>query len=64
MSTSIGVMIKRISGLSGTKDVTEWEDGFIESIVSKTNNGQDTTRLTEKQVEVIERIHGKHFGGD
>lgn len=59
--TSIGTMIKRIAGLHGTNDVTAWEAGFISGIVSKTNNGGATTCLTEKQVEIIERIHGKHF---
>lgn len=31
--TSIGTMIKRIAGLQGTRDITEWEDGFIGSVV-------------------------------
>ena len=59
--TSIGTMIKRIAGLHGTKDVTEWESGFISGVVSKTNNGGATTCLTEKQIEIIERIHNQHF---
>lgn len=60
---SIGTMIKRIAGLQGTKDVSDWENKFISSIDGMTNGGDETTRLTEKQVEIIERIHNKHFAG-
>jgi len=59
--TSIGNMIKRISGLSGTKDVTDWESDFIDSVVMKTNDGTQTIGLSEKQVEIVLRIHNKHF---
>lgn len=58
---SIGTMIKRISGLLGTKDLTEWEQGFVSGAVEKTRNGDQTTGLSPKQVEIIERIHDKHF---
>lgn len=58
---SINAQIKRIAGLAGTKDVTPWESGFIDSIVTKTSDGKDVSRLTEKQIEHIERIHNKHF---
>jgi hypothetical protein len=63
MANSIGTMIIRISGLHGTKDVTEWENDFIRSIVEK-YNARDKSKameLTQKQVEIIERIHDKHF---
>ncbi len=60
---SVGAMIKKLSGLLGTKDITGWEQEFIESIITKSGNGADTTDLSDKQVSIIERIHGKHFGG-
>lgn len=58
---SINAQIKKIAGLAGTKDVTPWESGFIDSIVTKTNEGRDVSGLTEKQIDSIERIHNKHF---
>ena len=60
-STSIGIMIKRVSGLEGTKDVTDWESGFIRSIVIRTSNGEKTDALSESQVSIIVRIHNQHF---
>jgi len=60
---SLGQKIKSLAGLLGTKDLTEWEDGFIESIVRQTDEGEHTTSLTPKQVEVLDRLHGKHFAG-
>ena len=60
---SIGAMIKQIAGLHGTSDVTRWENGFIAAIVEFTDRGQDTTRLTEKQLAVIDRLYEQHFAG-
>ena len=61
--TSIGTMIKRISGLHGTNEVSDWESRFIGSVCEKTGYGKDTTSLSDKQVEIIERVHKKHFAG-
>jgi hypothetical protein len=59
--TTLNTMVKRVSGLQGTHDVSDWEDEFIASIVEKTRGGDDTSRLSEKQIEVLERIFRKHF---
>lgn len=59
--TSLGTMLKRISGLHGTKDVSDWESRFIGSVWEKSGYGKDTTALSAKQIEIIERIHNKHF---
>ncbi len=58
---SIGTMIKRISGLAGSRDVTDWESEFIRNISTRTNDGVKTTGLSDKQIEIIERIHNQHF---
>jgi hypothetical protein len=55
---SLGKQIELLSGLVGTKDVSEWESNFIESVEK---HKSDTSRLTEKQVEIIERLHNQHF---
>lgn len=60
-SVSIGNMIVRIDGLQDTADISEWENNFIHNIVDTTKCGRDTVPLTGKQVEIIERIHNKHF---
>lgn len=60
---SVGSQIKAIAGLQGTKDLSEWEEGFVDGIVKWTNEGANTGRLTEKQLEIIERIYSKHFAG-
>lgn len=53
---SVSQMIAQLEGLLGTKDLTEWETGFVETLVAR--KGQP---LTEKQLEVMERIYKKHF---
>jgi hypothetical protein len=58
---SIGQKIMRLEGLHDTRDVSEWENGFIESIVIKTDHGKHTAALSEKQIEIIARLYGKHF---
>lgn len=61
-TTSITTKVKRIAGLVGTKDVSDWEDEFIRSVLQKTRNGDDTRPLSEKQIDVIDRIFSKNFG--
>lgn len=61
--TSLNTMVKRCSGLIDTNDVSDWESDFLQSIVERTNEGDNTTSLTEKQIDVLERIFNKHFAG-
>jgi len=59
--TSTTTMIRRLSGLLDTRDLTEWEQQFVHhSLVEKLNAGK-VTSLTERQVETLERLHGRHF---
>lgn len=58
---SLAVMIEQIDGLTGTNDVTPWEDEFITGIVERLPANKDTRGYSAKQVEIIERIWGKHF---
>lgn len=58
---SIGQMIKQLDGLRDTKDVNDWENRFIKSVVGWSENGECTKVLSAKQIEVIERIYRKHF---
>lgn len=61
MMVSIRTQIAQISALLGTKAVNTWETEFIESILTKTKNGDNTTSLSEKQVECIEKIYNKNY---
>lgn len=58
---SLTTMVKQLSGLVDTKDVSDWENDFLESIMRSTHDGDNTTVLTEKQIDVVERIFKKHF---
>jgi len=60
---SLNTMVKRVAGLQDTRDVSDWENRFIASIVQKTKDGDDTRPLTENQIEVLERLFNKHFAG-
>lgn len=60
--TSTATMIRRLEGLLGTADLNDWESGFVETVSDKLAAGE-VTRLTEKQVETLERLHNKHFAG-
>ena len=59
--TTLNTMVKRVAGLQGTKDVSDWEDQFIASIVQKTREGEDTSGLSERQITALERLFEKHF---
>lgn len=59
---SLGTKIELLDGLRDTKDLSEWENGFVTSILERyLVAGRDTRMLTGKQVDVIERIWSKHF---
>jgi hypothetical protein len=58
---SIGAMIKQIDGLSDS-DLNIWETSFFDSVWTTSKEGKETSRLSEKQVECIEKIYNKHFG--
>lgn len=58
---SIGAQLKMIHGLLGTDSINGWEHNFISSVWEKTTEARDTTMLTEKQVESIEKIYTKNF---
>jgi hypothetical protein len=59
---SLGTKIEQCDGLRDTKDLSEWENGFVTSILERyLVAGRDTRMLTGKQVDVIERIWSKHF---
>lgn len=57
---STGQMIDRLAGMVGTKDLNDWETRFVSGLVARKNAGQ-VTSLSEEQLEVLERLHNKHF---
>lgn len=59
---SIGAMLKQLYGLTGTGDLTPWENTFVIDNYERTHSGACTTFLTEKVVAIIERLYAKHFG--
>lgn len=60
---SLNVMVQRVAGLLDTKDLSDWEAGFVQSIADQTKDGTNTTSLSEKQITVLERLFKKHFAG-
>lgn len=61
--TSLNTMVKRCSGLLDTNDLSDYETDFVASIMERTDDGENTSMLTEKQIDVLERIFKKHFAG-
>lgn len=57
---STTTMTKRLAGLLDTRDLTEWEQQFVRSVLARLDAGQITT-LTERQVETLEALHRRHF---
>lgn len=54
-------MVKQCAGLVGTDDLSVWEEEFMFSVLEQTKQGDNTTSLTEKQIDVVESIFDKHF---
>lgn len=60
-SVSTQTKIQQLQGLRGTKDVTSWENGFIENLATFLPPGGQVEAMSEKQVEIMDRLWGKHF---
>lgn len=60
-TVSIGSMIKSVAGMIGTGDLSTWEQSFVRSIAERSNQGTDTSLLSDKQVEIVDSIFRKHF---
>jgi hypothetical protein len=58
---SINLMVKKCTGLLGTKDITPWEERFLQNVKQLTSDGDNTTPLSENQVGRLEEIYEKHF---
>ena len=57
---SLNDMVRKILTLDES-DVSSWELGFLESMSAVTDDGDNVSRLSEKQIAVIERIYHTHF---
>jgi hypothetical protein len=52
--------VAQLEGLLGTSDLTDWESGFVQSLVHH-GYAKDSTKMSEKQVEMLDRVWSKHF---
>lgn len=57
---STNQMIDKLAGMVGTADLSPWESTFVERLIERKEAGQ-VTQLTEPQIELLERLHSKHF---
>ncbi len=58
---SLSSQLAQLSGLIGKKDVSAWEQKFIASVLKQSNDGKDTSRLTEPQIQKVEEVFERHF---
>lgn len=57
---STSQMIDRLAGMVGTKDLSDWETRFVQSLIDRKQAGK-VTSLSEKQLDVLVRLYSKHF---
>lgn len=55
-TVSTQTMLTQVCSLIGTKDLTDWETKFAESV-------EHRKVLTDKQLDALETIWNKHFAG-
>lgn len=58
---SIATMISQLAALIGTRDLTPWETEFVSDMQRFLQPGAQTTAMSPKQVEIVERIYKRHF---
>ena len=57
---STTTMIQRLAGMLGTKDLSDWEQGFVTTLKRYVDERR-VTELTDKQVEALDQLHERHF---
>lgn len=62
MAISVGGKLKQLAGMVDTKDLKQWENGFLKNVLRATGEGQRTSMLTGDQLEKIDEIFAKHCG--
>jgi hypothetical protein len=58
---SLWQMLSSLHGMLGTRDLTTWEQDFVRNCYDTVQHNKDTSRLTSKQVEIIQTTFDKHF---
>lgn len=58
---SIWQMLQALHGMLGTHDLSSWEQDFIRNCYDTVQHNKDTSRLSRKQVEIIQTTFDKHF---
>jgi hypothetical protein len=58
---SIWNMLECLHGMLGTNDLTSWQADFVRNCYDTVQHNKDTTRLSSKQVEIVQEIFDKHF---
>lgn len=56
--------VKQLEALLGTKDLNEWEQGFVESLAERARSYENLSAaltLSEKQLDLLDRLYRKHF---
>lgn len=60
---SIGDKIKQLHTMTGHhSELSHWEQGFVTGICERTKLGENTTSLSDGQIEKLDQVWEKHFG--
>jgi hypothetical protein len=62
MTISTQGKIQRLEGLLETHDLNDWEHGFVQTLSRHLHAGT-VSELSEPQLENMNRLFDKHFGG-
>ncbi|MBB5411866.1 hypothetical protein HDG34_005832 [Paraburkholderia sp. HC6.4b] len=57
---STSEMIQQLVGMLGTTDLSDWEQGFVTTLVRYVDAGK-VTELTDKQVEALDQLYSRYF---
>ena len=57
---SMATKIEQLSGMLGTEDLTEWEQGFVRNVSETFDRTKSSAALSERQIGIVERIYDKH----
>lgn len=60
-TVSTNTKVEQLRAMLGSRDLTDWEQGFVQNVSDNFAKNKSSASLTDRQLEIVDRIWGKHF---
>jgi hypothetical protein len=58
---SVNQMVRDLESMLDSWKLSDWDANFIATVSKQSEGGKDTSQLSDRQLELIDDMHKKHF---